>query len=88
MTANCSFVAVVVVVVCILGWRNVVGIGEGEDEAICVCSICICAVPGDWRITPKEVIVLRTDDSDSGSLVVTMFVKVLCIKSITEKKKE
>jgi hypothetical protein len=73
---------------CILGWRNVVGIGEDEDETICVCFFCICAVPGDWRITLKEVIVLRTDDIDSGFLIVTMFVKVLCVKSITEKKNE
>ena len=72
----------------ILGGRDVVRVGESEDEPFCMILGSIGgAIPVERSESTKEISVCRTDDSECGSFVVTQFVEISCCKSISKIRK-
>ena len=65
--------------------RDVVRVGESEAEPICMIFACASAVPWKDTVASKEMAIVGADDTECGSFVVTLFVKVCCCKTITKK---
>ena len=66
----------------VLGRRNVVRVGEGEDEAFCMALVVVGAVPWKNAVSTKEMAIAGSDDGEGGSFVVAALVEVRCCKSI------
>ena len=67
----------------IFGGRDVVRVGESEDEPICMIFVPATAIPWENTIASKEIAIGGTDDTERGSFVVTLFVKFCCFETIT-----
>ena len=67
----------------VLGGRDVVRVGEGEDEAFCMVLPAVGAVPWKNAVSTKEMAIAGSDDGEGGSFVVAMLVEVCYCKSIS-----
>ena len=67
----------------VLGGRDVVRVGEGEDEAFCMVLAATGAVPWKNAVSTKEMAIAGSDDGEGGSFVIAMLVKVSHCESIS-----
>ena len=68
----------------VLGGRDAVRVGEGEDEALCmVLGVVRGAVPWKNAVSTKEMAIAGSDDGEGGSFVVAALVEVRCCESIS-----
>ena len=68
----------------VLGGRDVVRVGEGEDEAFCMILVALGgAVPWKNAVSTKEMAIAGSDDGEGGSFVVAVLVEVGCCKSLS-----
>ena len=61
----------------VLGGRDVVRVGEGEDEAFCMVLGAIGgAVPWKNAVSTKEMAIAGSDNGEGGSFVVAALVEI------------
>ena len=60
----------------VLGGRDVVRVGEGEDEAFCMVLVATGAVPWKSAVSTKEIAIAGLDNGDGGSFVVAALVEI------------
>jgi hypothetical protein len=72
--------------VLVAGRRDLVGVGEGEEEGFGEFAAgggVERGREGDGRVASEEIAVFRSDQGEGGSLMIAMFVESLCCKSVS-----